>query len=133
MDGHLLDKISTAMVHLAKEHGGKGPTKTQTHWAGQDALVVIMGGGFTTSEETIYRGGHGEEVRDSRHAFNDVMEGNMRTTIEGLTGRAVSAFISGTHQDPDLTVLLFVLEPEGSDGPGGPRGPTPPRFTREAP
>jgi hypothetical protein len=33
-------------------------------------------------------------------------------TVEGLTGRKVRAFMSANHQDPDLAVELFVLEPQ---------------------
>ena len=33
-------------------------------------------------------------------------------TIEGLTHREVKAFMSATHQSPDVTVEVFVLERE---------------------
>jgi hypothetical protein len=33
-------------------------------------------------------------------------------TIERLTGGSVTAFMSANHQDPDLAVEMFVLDPE---------------------
>ena len=33
-------------------------------------------------------------------------------TIEKLTRHKVQAFMSANHQDPDLSVELFVLQPE---------------------
>ena len=32
--------------------------------------------------------------------------------IEELTGRKVIAFMNASHQDPDLSAELFVLEPQ---------------------
>ena len=100
-----------------KEAGGKGPTKTKSYWAGDDALLVLMGGGYTAAEETIFRGGRGLDVRDSRHAFHDVVQERMSQLIADRTGREVVAFISASHQHPDLTVLIFVLDPTEEDSP----------------
>lgn len=33
-------------------------------------------------------------------------------TVERLTGGNVLAFMSASHQDPDLAVEMFVLEPK---------------------
>ena len=43
------------------------------------------------------------------------MQQRVSTMIKGLTGRQVAAFMSASHQDPDLTVELFVLEPKVED------------------
>ena len=45
------------------------------------------------------------------------MEADFRTAIERLTGRKVTAFISGNHLDPDVACELFILD----DPPGKPR------------
>ncbi len=39
----------------------------------------------------------------------------MIETIERLTGRMVAAFMSTSHQSPDLVGETFVFEPEGKD------------------
>jgi uncharacterized protein YbcI len=36
-------------------------------------------------------------------------------TIERLTGRTVMAFMSANHQEPDLALEIFVLDPERTD------------------
>ena len=40
------------------------------------------------------------------------MHARFVATIEGLTHREVKAFMSATHQAPDVTVEVFVLERE---------------------
>lgn len=113
--GELLKDISNALVALQKEFGGRGPQKCATHWAGTDALLVLMGGGYTRAEETVFQSGRGNAVRDSRHAFQDAMRERMVETVQRLTGRTVAAFMSASHQSPDLIVELFVFEPEQED------------------
>ena len=115
MGGERLKDISNDMVGLHKEFGGKGPEKCRTDWAGPDTLLVLMGGGYTTAEETLHQSGRGRSVRDSRHAFEDAMERRIVVTIERVIGRKVAAFMSASHQEPDLAALLFVLEPETAD------------------
>jgi len=39
------------------------------------------------------------------------MEVRFIDTVEGLTGRTVKAFVSANHQDPDISVEFFTLEP----------------------
>ena len=39
------------------------------------------------------------------------MEGRFTAELERMTGRRVHAFMSASHQDPDLQVEIFVLEP----------------------
>ena len=58
--------VSEAMVALQKEFSGKGPERCKAYWAGPDMLVIVMGGGYTAAEETLYQSGRGNAVRDSR-------------------------------------------------------------------
>lgn len=115
--GELLATISSTMVRLQKEFAGKGPTRAKTYWAGDDMLVVLMGGGFTAAEQTLYEGGRGEAVRNARSAWEDVMEQQMRELILEMTGREVVAFMSTSHQSPDLVLEAFVLAPTEAESP----------------
>ncbi len=124
--GELLAAISNAMVRLRKEHAGKGPTEAKTYWAGDDMLIVLMGGGYTAAEETLYQEGRGDTVRHSRQAFQDVLEGRMREIIGDMTRREVVAFMSASHQSPDLALEVFVLAPTESDSPTTARDQTSP-------
>jgi len=110
--GELAGEISSTFVQLLKEHAGKGPTKCRTYL--EDELVVVMlRGGFTRAETTLFEAGKWLDVRESRQTFHDTMEGRFTAALERLTGRRVQAFMSASHQGPDLQVELFLLEPAG--------------------
>ena len=109
-EGALRDQISTAIVGLYKEHYGKGPTHCRTYLE-PDLVIVVLGQGYTVSEQTMFEAGKWHEVRSARQVWQDSMEARFVETIEGLTHRQVSAFMSANRQDPDLAVELFVLEP----------------------
>ena len=47
---------------------------------------------------------------EQRMQFQEVMRDRFMEVIEGETGRKVVAFMSGSHQDPDLLAEVFVLE-----------------------
>lgn len=116
--GTLRGEISTGIVGLYKEHYGRGPTRCRTYLE-PDLVIVILGEGYTPGERTMFEAGKWYEVREARQLWQDSMEGRFIAEIEGLTGRKVKAFMSSNRQDPDLSVELFVLEPE-EDGQGGP-------------
>ena len=111
--GTLRSDISNAMVGLYKEHYGKGPTHCRSYLE-PNLVVVVLGEGYTPGEQTMFEAGKWHEVRNARQIWQDSMEERFVTTIEELTGRRVSAFLSANRQDPDFAVELFVLEPEPS-------------------
>ena len=73
-----------------------------------------MRGGYTRAEGTLIEDGKWLDVRSMRQAFQDTMEGRFTEAIERLTSREVSAFMSASHQGPDIQVELFVLESDGN-------------------
>lgn len=116
--GPLAAEISRAFVLLHKEHGGHGPTKCRTYLE-DDLIIVLMRGGYTRYERTLFEDGKWVDVRNMRHAFQDTMEGRFTEAIERLTGREVAAFMSASHQRPDIQIEAFVL-----DGSPEPQDPT---------
>jgi len=74
----------------------------------------VLAGGYTPAEQTLFEAGKWYEVRQARIAWQDSMEVRFIDTIEGLTHRTVKAFLSANRQDAELTIELFVLEPEPS-------------------
>jgi uncharacterized protein YbcI len=123
--GEMLAQISTGLVQLHSRYYGKGPTKAKTHMV-NDTVISILRGGFTTVERTLIDQGNVDAVYDMRRSFQMVMEEQFTAVVEGATGRKVIAYMSQIHQDPDLAVEIFMLEPEaddaalspGSDGSG---------------
>lgn len=116
--GQLLAGLANAMGMLFREFLGKGPEHCKAYWTGEDMLVVLLVGGYTVAEQTLFEAGRGAAVQASRDALHKTMSARMRDTVESLTGRRVVAFLPASHQDPDLTAELFVLEPDG--GPATP-------------
>jgi len=114
-DGRQLAEISTTIVQLQKEFFGKGPTKARTNWAGDDALVCILGGGFTPVEQTLFEAGREEAVQAMRHAFQMAMKNRLTAAIEKIVERKVVGFMSAAHQDPDVACEVFLLEPRPDD------------------
>jgi uncharacterized protein YbcI len=115
-EGQLLVEISNGVVQEFRSSLGKGPSKCKAYWAGRDLLVVLLRGGFTVAEQTLFETGHKRTVTDSQHALQDVMEGRLTALVQRLTGRRVLAFMSASRQSPDLRAELFVLETAATSG-----------------
>jgi uncharacterized protein YbcI len=109
--GELLTSISNALVRLHKEHYGKGPTKTKTFIV-DDTVISVMQGGFTAVERTLIDSGREEAVREIRHAFQQAMQNRFTEVIEETLGRKVTAYLSQVHTDPEISVEVFMLEPD---------------------
>jgi uncharacterized protein YbcI len=113
--GPLRQDISNAIVTLFKQRFGRGPTTCRTYLE-SDLVVLVMSGGYTAGEQTMFEGGRWYEVRRARMAWQDSMEARFVETIERLTQRTVKAFMSANHQGPDITVELFVLNGDRPEG-----------------
>ena len=113
----ILSAISNEMVAIYKDQFGRGPTKTRTHWAGPDVLVVTLENTFTPAERTLRALGEHERLRDLRMLFQYAEVVRFCDPVEKLTGRKVRAFVSGIDTASDLATEMFVLHPEGYDGP----------------
>ncbi|HEY0630738.1 MAG TPA: Na-translocating system protein MpsC family protein [Thermoleophilaceae bacterium] len=120
--GSLLAQISNAMVHIHKEHWGKGPTKARTIYT-EDIVLTRLDQIFTRAETTLIRAGREEEVRNMRIAFQRELEHEFVGAVERLTGRKVQAFVSEIHAGTNMGIELFVLEP--AEAPSDPSADTP--------
>lgn len=108
--GEVLASISTGLVRLHSRYYGKGPTKAKTYLV-NDTVVCMLRGGFTTVERTLIDEGNVEAVYQIRRSFQQAMESQFTAVVEGAMERKVIAYMSQIHQDPDLAVEIFVLEP----------------------
>ena len=110
--------ISNEMVRLYKEQFGRGPTKARTNWGGPDVITVVLEDTLTPAERNLVRMGEHQRLRDLRLFFQYSSVREFCEPVERLTGRTVRAFISGIDTEADgLATELFVLHPEGYDGP----------------
>jgi uncharacterized protein YbcI len=108
-DGPLRQQLSNAMMALYKEYLGKGPTDCRAYLE-RDLVVLVLTGGYSAGEQTLFEAGKWHDVRQTRQAWQDSMEVRFTEKIEELTNRTVKAFLSASHQDPDVSVELFVLD-----------------------
>jgi uncharacterized protein YbcI len=114
--------ISTGLVQLHRRYYGKGPTKAKTYFL-DDTVVCILQGGFTTVERTLIDEGDVDTVYAMRRSFQRVMEEQFTLVVEEATGRKVIAYMSQIHEDPDLAIEIFVLEPSEEHSPVAPEVP----------
>jgi uncharacterized protein YbcI len=118
VSGETLAQISTGLVQLHSRYYGKGPTKAKTHIV-DDTVISILRGGFTTVERTLIDEGNVDAVYAIRRSFQKAMDEHFTAVVERATGRKVIAYMSQIHQDPDLAVEIFVLEPDESTPASG--------------
>ena len=106
-----LAELSRAMVRLYKELFGRGPTKARTNYAGPDVIVSTLENSLTRIEQMMVDAGEHERLRDLRMHLQYLNEANFVRAVEEITGRRVTAFISGVDTRQDVATELFYLEP----------------------
>jgi uncharacterized protein YbcI len=111
----VLMEISNEIVRVFKNQFGRGPTSARAHWAGPDAVVVVLEDTLTPAERNMVRMGEHERLRETRMFFQYASVRELCEPVERLTGRTVRAFVSGLDTAVDgLSVETFVLHPKGS-------------------
>ena len=106
--------ISNGMTKLHREHYGRGPDSVRTVH-GHDHVICFLENLYTPVERTLLEAGEAAAVRETRQAFQRAMEDRFTEMVEGITGRKVRAFLSQVTFEPDISVEVFVLEPDTSD------------------
>jgi hypothetical protein len=97
-------------VQLFRQRAGRGPTRARSFWAGDDALLVLLGGGYTKAEQTLWDHGRPDTAAAYRLAVLDALEVDMRDVVERAVGRSVAAVLTAAHHDPDVIAAVFLLE-----------------------
>jgi uncharacterized protein YbcI len=113
-------QLSNEMVRLYKDLFGRGPTVARTDFAGPDCVVCTLKGSLTPAEHSMVKMGEFQRLRDVRLFFQYARENDFREAAERITGRRVTAFISGMDVEQDVAVELFYLEPHAGDRDGQP-------------
>jgi uncharacterized protein YbcI len=114
----LLAQLSREMVRLYKDQFGRGPTRTRSHWCGDDMLIVVLEDTLTPAERNLAAMGEHERLREARMFFQYATVREFCEPVERLTGRNVRAFISGIDTTVNgLSTETFILHPKGADMP----------------
>ena len=103
--------ISNAIRQLVADYTGRGPTRARTTIR-DNVVVVLLEDTLTKGERRLVAKGRDHRVIDYRREFQDAMREDAIASVERLTGRTVTAFMSANHIDPDLAAEVFILKPE---------------------
>ncbi len=112
--GSIASAISGTVVQLMREYTGRGPTRARTY-IDEDLITVVLQDTLTMGERSLVRDGEVDLVLASRKAFQRTMSRQMIAAVEAHSGRAVLAFLSDNHIDPDVAVESFVLAPYSAE------------------
>jgi uncharacterized protein YbcI len=108
----LLVAVTDAMVALHQRYHHRAPLSAKTLLLGGDLLACVLGGIYTTVEQTMIELQRSPVVRETRSAFQDAMQHKFIAAVEQLSGRQVLEFISSHHVGPDVEIELFILKPQ---------------------
>jgi uncharacterized protein YbcI len=108
----LLAAITDAMVALHKRYHHREPVTAKTMLLGGDLIACVLGGVYTTVEQTMIELQRSPIVQETRSAFQVAMQQRFIAAVERLSGRDVLAFISNHHVGPDIEIELFMLKPQ---------------------
>jgi uncharacterized protein YbcI len=105
-------QVSRAMVRIYKGQFGRGPDRVYSHYAGADSIVSFLEGTLTAVERTLTTIDEHQRLREIRMLFQYAAEGEFRRSVEEITGRKVTAFVSGMDTKADVATEVFTLEPK---------------------
>jgi uncharacterized protein YbcI len=108
----LMVAVTDAMVELHKRYHHRAPVTAKTMLLGGDLIACVLGGVYTTVEQTMIELQRSAIVQETRSDFQNAMQQTFIAVVERLSGRDVLAFISNHHVGPDVEIELFLLKPE---------------------
>jgi uncharacterized protein YbcI len=108
----LLDAVTDEMIALHQRYHHRAPLTAKTLLLGGDLLACVLGGVYTTVEQTMIELQRSVMVQETRSAFQEAMQHKFIAAVQRLSGREVLAFISNHHVGPDIEIELFMLKPE---------------------
>lgn len=111
-------QLADGVIDLLIEHTGQFPTRIEAAISA-DLAIVRLANRLTTAEKQLLAAGHDELVLPTR----DLLLRGMRTAasaiVEQITDSEVVAYL--IHNDLELAVIGFVLDPGPRDRPVAPK------------
>jgi uncharacterized protein YbcI len=105
----LLLAVTDAMVALHERYYHRAPVTAKTLLLGDELLACVLGGVYTTVEQTMIELQFSSVVTATRGVFQGAMAHKSVAAVERLSGRDVLTFTSNHHVGPDIQVELFML------------------------
>ncbi|MEV4419860.1 Na-translocating system protein MpsC family protein [Patulibacter sp. NPDC049589] len=114
-----LQAVADAVARHYKEQFGRGPQRCRAHFAGRDAILVVLDGTMSPAERRLTDLGEGERVRGARSALQRAVQGDLVAAVQEVAGRPVQHAVSGIDVEHDVATELFTLDPPAgsADGP----------------
>lgn len=107
--GELNAALTREVVRIHTANLGRGPNKSFSFHNG-NVVVTILQEVLTKAEQNLALNEHGGAVLAMRQLVQRTMAGEMKESVERLTGRKVVAFMSDNHLEPDMAVEVFILD-----------------------
>jgi uncharacterized protein YbcI len=107
--GDLNAAITSALVGIQTGYLGRGPQSASTFHQ-NNVIVTLLHDVMTQAERSLAADDQEDAVTHMRHLFQKTMEADFVQAVERLTGRHVTAFISGNNVTPDIAAELFILD-----------------------
>jgi uncharacterized protein YbcI len=116
-----LQAVADVVARHYKEQFGRGPQRCRAHFAGRDAVIVVLDGTMSPAERRLTSLGEGERVRAARSALQRAVQDELVADVGAVAGRQVLHAVDGIDVHHDVATELFVL----ADGGGVPYGVPP--------
>lgn len=113
--GHVVSDISRELVRLYSRTLGRGPTKARTT-ANTNTVIAVFHDTLTRAEMTLVEAGQVPTVMAGRQAIAEAMRVDASGIIESLTGRSVTAYVSGLDPKANVSAIVFILSPIDESG-----------------
>lgn len=104
-----LQSVADVVARHYKEQFGRGPQRCRAHFAGRDAVIVVLDGTMSPAERRLTDLGEGERVRAARAALQAAVQADVVRAVAEVAGRPVLHAVNGIDVDHDVSTELFVL------------------------
>ena len=104
-------KLATAIVKNYRDRFGRGPTTARAH-VGRDYALIILGQAQTEVEQSLVAEGEKDSVELLRRRIRQLAANEFSETTEEIVGRKVLAMLGDHNADANVSVLVFLLEPD---------------------
>jgi uncharacterized protein YbcI len=104
-------RLATAIVQRYRERFGRGPTEAKA-FIQEDFALVILGSAQTEVERSLVAGGELDSVEFLRRRVRLMAAEQFCAATEEVLGRKVKAMLGDHSATENVTVLVFLLEPQ---------------------
>jgi uncharacterized protein YbcI len=110
-----LQSVADVVARHYKDQFGRGPQRCRAHFAGRDAVLVVLDGTMSPAERRLADAGEGTRVHAARAALQGAVHDDVVRAVQEVVGRPVLHAVNGLDVVHDVSTELFVLSDPGSE------------------